>query len=162
MSAAASELWAAVKSRYDEQGLISLTNIRKRNAGSINNDVGEQAADDVILAFYTDVQTDYDHTSDYHLAVGVEGVIAMLWKRGGTAATIAKVKWEDWVERAKTLKNVEPRGHAEPNTTSGLQPTKDGENISGRRHPWADRINFRGLLPRVGRHGPYGGPTEWE
>jgi len=162
MSAAATELWAAVKARYDEQGLISLTNVRKRNAGAINNDVGEQAADDVILAFYTDVQTDYDDTSDYHLTVAIEGVIAMLWKRGGTAATIAKVKWEDWVERAKILKGVEPRGHAEPGTNSGLQPSRDGEVTFGRQRPWSDRMNFRGLLPRVGRYGPYGGPAEWD
>lgn len=158
--AAEDDLWTAVKDRYDEPGLISLTNVRKRDVGAINDTVGTQAAKDVILSFYVDVQTDYNPTSEVHLMMATEGVIAMLWRRGGTAATIQRVKWEDWVERATALKMVEPRGHAAPGTNSGLQPTKD---CYGHRpcRPWADKINFRGLLPRR-RANPYGGPTEWD
>lgn len=160
--AAKDDLWAAVKLRYDEPGLISLTNVRKRSTPAINDTVGTQAADDVILCYYTDIQTDYDPDSKVHVMVAVEGVVAMLWRRGGSAATIQRVKWEDWIERAKILKNVEPRGHAQPQTNSGLQPTTD---CYGHRpcRPWADKINFRGLMPRRSSPlGPYGGPTEWD
>ena len=159
--AAEDDLWTAVKDRYDEPGLISLTNVRKRNEGTINDAVGTQASKDVILSYYIDVQTDYDPASEVHLMLACEGVIAMLWKRGGTAATISKVKFEDWILRAQALKGVEPRGHAAPGTNSSLQPSPDCGGHTPCR-PWADRMNFRGLLPRRGRADPYGGPTEWD
>lgn len=155
------DLWTAVKDRYDEQGLISLTNVRDRSKKVIDDDTGTQAAADVILSYYIDVQADYDETSAIHVMLATEGVIAMLWKRGGTAATIQRVKWEDWIARAQALKGVEPRGHAAPGTNSTLQPTRDCYGHTPCR-PWADKINFRGLLPRRGRSTIFGGPTEWD
>lgn len=159
--AAADDLWTAVKDRYDDQALIGLTNVRDRAKGTIDDAVGVQAASDVIGYFPIYVQTTYDEASVSHLNVGIRGVLAVLWMRGGTSAQIQRVKWEDWINEAKELKNVEPRGHAVPESNSTLTPSPECGGIQPCR-PWADPMFFRGLLPRRGVRTIWGGPCEWD
>jgi hypothetical protein len=159
---AADDLWAAVKNNYDEQMLISLTNVRKRENAGIEDSVGTSAAQSVINWYPIIVQADYDEGSAQHVEVGMVGVIAMLWRRGGSAANAEKIRWEDWVQLAETLKGVEPRAHGLPESgdVNGKDCSADPACPPGcRPMGWADKAAFRHLLPRS--PGCQRDPTEW-
>ena len=150
----ASALWTAVVARYDNGGLLSLTNVRTRNASAINTTVGEQAATDVINFYFpTLAQQAYDPLDSGHVALCVEGVIALLWKRGGTAQTISRVNWEDWETMAGKFKGVTSRARIVMSTNSQLTPSQEVPTGEQRR-PWADRGNFRFNLPGSGIQAP--------
>lgn len=149
----ATDLWNAVVAAYDERGLISLTNIRSTAATTINTTAGENAAQGVIDLWPIFAQTDFDIDNATHVEVGKQATIAMLWRRGGSAANIAEVKWNEVFSDDGMIAKVRatgPRGHAAPSTNSGVvQPpeqTSDGRPYRG----WSDRSNWPpvGLIPR--------------
>lgn len=148
---ATTELWAAVVTSYDSAGLVTLTNIRDRAATTINTTAGEDAAGDVINLWPIYAQVDYDSTDAKHVAVGKLGVIALLWRRGGSASAIEQVKWDEVFGdegMISRLKRTGPRGHAAPSTNSAVQQslesTTDGRQVRG----WSDPDAIpNGLLP---------------
>lgn len=137
---AATELWASVESAYDAGGLISLTNIRDRSATTVNDTVGESAAQEVIDLWGIYAQADYDSTDATNVAIGRQAVIAVLWRRGGSASTIEQVKWEEVFGDEgliAKLKRTNSRGRISPSTNSGVQQSSE---LSGGRavRPWSD------------------------
>ena len=91
----ATDLWAAVVVSYDSDGLISLTNLNDRSATTIATAVGEDAALGVLNLWPAYAQEEYDASDSLHVEVGKRATIAMLWERGGSSATIAKVEWDE-------------------------------------------------------------------
>jgi hypothetical protein len=147
----ADTLWANVMDRYDDDGLIQLTNIRDRGATAIDSTVGESAAQEVIDLFPLFAQEDYDPDNPSHVAVAVHGVIAVLWRRGGASSEIEQVKWDTVFGTDGMIARVRrtgPRGHVGPQTNSGVRmepEARGGRSIMG----WSDRGNLpHGVLPR--------------
>lgn len=137
----ATALWAAVVADYDADGLISLTNIRDRSATTIDTAAGEAAAQAVINLWPVYAQAEYDAANAVHVEVAEMGVIAMLWRRGGSSSQIEQVKWDEVFGDEGLIARVRrtgPRGRAAPSSNSGVQqaPERDG---SGRLvRGWAD------------------------
>lgn len=147
---AATELWAAVVASYDEDGLITLTNIRDRAASTINTAVGEDAAQEVVNLWPLYSQEVYDEDNDQHVTVGKRACIAVLWQRGGSAAGIAKVEWDEVFGDNGTISRVRktgPRGRQGPSSNSGVQTRSElsnGRPVQG----WSDRGSLpHGILP---------------
>lgn len=146
----AGQLWAAVVASYNAADLVSLTNINSAETSTITTEVGEDAAQGVIDLWPLYAQVEYDSTSTAHVEVAKRAVIAMLWQRGGTAATIAKVEWDDVFGDTGLLTKVRrtgPRGRRGPASNS---PYQSSTGLSNGRpvQPWSDRDALpRGVLP---------------
>jgi len=145
------DLWTAVKTSYDSDGLITLTNIRDRSQTAIDDTVGTDAALEVINLWPLYAEATYDGTNDTHVAVAKRAVIAVLWQRGGTSSAIAKVEWDEVFGDEGTLvriKRTGARGQSAPSSNSGVSQTDEtmpgGRAVLG----WADRDALpSGILP---------------
>lgn len=137
----ASDLWAAVVASYDIDGLITLTNIRVTDQDGVNTTVGESAAQAVIDLWPVYAEEDYAASNATHVEIGKEGVIAVLWRRGGSATSIAEVKWTEVFGDSGMISRVMktgPRGRQGPSSNSGVSQkseTVNGRSIKG----WSDR-----------------------
>jgi hypothetical protein len=147
----ATDLWAAIVVSYDDAGLVSLTNIRDNAATVVDATIGADAAQEVINFFPIFAQIDYDSTNATHVSVAKQGVIAVLWRRGGSSSTIAEVKWDSVFADDGLLSKVRrtgPRGHRPPSSNSGVTTKRenaDGGNVRG----WSDPESLPvGYLPR--------------
>lgn len=139
---ASTVLWDAVKTDYDAAGLISLSNIRNRNATTINDAAGVLAATSVITLWPIYAQEIYDENNPIHVEIAEVGVIAMLWRRGGSSSSIEQVKWDEVFGDSgmiKKLVHVSARGRLAPSSNSGVSQTSeltsDGKKVRG----WSDR-----------------------
>lgn len=151
---AATELWAAVVVSYDVKGLTALTNIRVRSGTGIVTAVGEDAAQAVINLWPSNAQEAYDSTDAAHVEVGKLGVIAVLWRRGGSASTIEQVKWDTVFGSDGAivkLKRTGARGRRGPSSNSEVQQssnlTSGGRKVRG----WSDVDSLplgRGYMPK--------------
>jgi len=136
----ASTLWDAVVDSYDGDGLISLSNIRDRSQKRIDTVSGESAAQAVITLFPSHAQVVYDSSDALHVEIAKRGTIAMLWERGGSAASIAQIEWDKVFADdglVGKLKRTGPRGRQGPSTNSGV--TQSVETVGGRNvQGWSD------------------------
>jgi hypothetical protein len=133
-------LWAAVVASYDEDGLIALTNIRDRSATTINTPVGQNAAQGVIDLWPAYAQTTYDAANALHVEVGKRACIALLWSRGGSSMSIAKVEWDEVFSAdglIARIKQTGSRGRARPTSNSGVMQ-KDEANMGQPVRGWSD------------------------
>ena len=144
-------VWTAVKSRYDIDGLIALTNIRDRSAVAIDDTVGTEAANGVINLWPMYAQETFDVSDNMHLEVAVRGVIAMLWERGGSSAEIAKVEWDEVFSDdglMGRLRGTGARGRQTPSSNSGVTQKAEGTSTGARYRGWADRESLpTGYMP---------------
>jgi hypothetical protein len=150
MTAAA--LWTAVKTSYDADGLITLTNIRDRAAATIDDTAGQDAAQGVIDLWPAFAEETYDSADSLHVEVAKQGVIALLWRRGGSATTIEQVKWEEIFGPDGLIARVRrtgARGRPGPSSNSGVVTGSDLSESGRESYGWSDRkalpTNF---LPR--------------
>lgn len=145
--AAADDLWTAVVAAYDSDGLVTLTNIRDRSATTIDTAAGTAAAQAVIDLWPAYAQVVYDEFDALHVEAGILGVIAMLWRRGGTASRIEQVKWEEVFGDDGVLSKIKrtgARGRQGPASDSQFQPSV----YTRAQRPWSDRGSLPpGLLP---------------
>lgn len=145
--AAQDELWSYVKTVYDADGLISLTNIRDRSATAVDNAVGTAAALSTIRLWPAYAQVDFDAANGLHLEVGAKAVIAVLWERGGSSSSIETVKWDTvWGDGGliSKLRETSPRGRPGPSSNSGTITSVE----SGTLYGWSDRASLPpGYLP---------------
>lgn len=135
-------LWDAVKARYDSNGLISLTNIRDGSQTTIDDTVGTEAANGTINLFPVSAQEAFDVTDGAHLEAAVMGVIAMLWRRGGTSSEIEQVKWDEVFSPEGIIAKVRrtgPRGHQGPSSNSGVSQKSELTSSGSQVRGWADR-----------------------
>jgi len=141
-----SELWAAVVVSYDAAGLIELTNTRDRSATTVDTTVGEDAALGVINLWPIYAQLAYDNSDSTHVEVAKRGTIAMLWERGGSASSIAKVEWDEVFSAdglMSRVRNTGPRGRMSP-STNGPDTSSRGRKLRG----WSDSKSLApGILP---------------
>lgn len=137
---AASDLWAAVVAGYDSDGLVSLTNIRNRGATTADSNAGESAAQDVVDLWPLYAQAAYDPLDAQHVVVGKRAVIAVLWSRGGTASSIAKVEYDEVFGDEGLISKVRKTGaRARPGPSSSSGSRASSEVTSGRAvRPWSD------------------------
>lgn len=146
MTAAA--LWLAVEGSYDQDSLVGLTNIKDPAGSSIVTAVGEDAAQGVIDLWPSYVQATYDATNATHVEAAKQVVIALLWRRGGSATSVEKVKWEEAVDLMERLRKTGPRGRPTARSNSGVTQkpeAENGRNVQG----WSDRGSLPdGLLPQ--------------
>tara|TARA_R110000782_G_scaffold253743_1_gene341942 strand:- start:23367 stop:23840 length:474 start_codon:yes stop_codon:yes gene_type:complete len=149
-------IWAYVKTVYDADGLVTLTNIRDRTASTADDAVGTAAALSVINYWPAYAQVAFDVTDGLHLEAAVEGVIAVLWKRGGAASGIEQVKWDTVFGEGGTLEKLrrtDPRGRQGPSTNSGIQTSRENDN-GATPFGWSDRRSLpHGLLPGTSDNG---------
>ena len=134
-------LWTAVTTRYDADGLITLTRIKDPDTNTVNTVVGTEAANGVINLWPAYAQVDFDISDGLHIEAAVLGVIAMLFRRGGAAVTIEQVKWETVFAKdgvIAMIKNTGPRGRRGPKSNSGVR--QRAETVNGRKvKGWSDR-----------------------
>lgn len=148
--ASADDLWDSVVVTYDEDGLIALTNIRDRSATTANASAGLSAAQGVIDVWPAYAQVEYDPTNALHVEVAKRATIAMLWSRGGSSSSIAKVEWDEVFGDGGLLEKIRrtsARGRQGPSTNSGVESSS--EFLSGRAvRGWSDRESLpREILP---------------
>lgn len=146
----ASALWTAVKASYEINGLITLTNIRDPNASAVDDTIGEDAAQAVIDLWPAYAQEAYDASDATHVEVAKHGVIAVLWRRGGAATTIAEVKWDEVFSpdgMVARVRRTGARARQGPSSNSGT--SQRAENADGRNYRgWSDRETLpTGFLP---------------
>lgn len=137
----ATALWAAVVVSYDADGLIALTNVRDNAATTIDTTAGEDAAQEVIDLWPLYAQEAYSSTDSTHVAVAKHGVIAVLWRRGGTATTIEQVKWDEVFSPEGMIAKIRrtgPRGRQTPVSNSGVSQKSELSNGRAVRG-WSDR-----------------------
>lgn len=137
----ATDLWAAVEASYDSAGLLALTNIRDRSATAVDDTVGADACQGVIDMWPAYAQVTYDAANALHVEVAKRAVIALLWSRGGTSATIAKVEWDEVFGESGLLSKVRrtgARGRTAPSSNSGVQSRSELSNGRAVRG-WSDR-----------------------
>lgn len=148
---AATELWASVELAYDAAGLVALTNIRDRAATTVNDTVGESAAQEVVDLWPVYAQEAYDSTNAAHVAVGRQAVIAVLWRRGGAATTIEQVKWDEVFGEdgmIAKVKRTNARARLSPGTNSGVQQSPETTTSGRQVRGWADKDSIPlGILP---------------
>lgn len=146
--AARDDLWTYVKSVYSAEGLLTLTNIQDRSATAVNDTVGVAAAGSVINIWPTYAQVEFDETNALHLEVASEGVIAMLWRRGGASTSIEQVKWDTVFGADGTiekLRRTSPRARSGPSSNSSTLTSTPPP----RRYGWSDTASLPpGFLPR--------------
>jgi hypothetical protein len=146
--AAKDTLWAYVKTVYSAEGLLTLTNIQDRSATAIDDTVGLAASDSVINLWPAYAQVAFDETNALHLEVAVEGVIAMLWRRGGSSTSIEQVKWDTVFGASGTiekLRRTSPRARSGPSSNSSTITSTPRTN----RYGWSDTASLPpGFLPR--------------
>jgi len=138
----ASDLFTAVTASYDSDGLITLTNIRDRSATAIDTTAGDNAAQGVIDLWPAFCQEDYDGTNATHLEVAKEGVIAILWRRGGSSTSIEQVKFDSVFSADGLISKIRrtgPRGRQGPNSNSGVSQAPEATSGGGRYRGWSDR-----------------------
>lgn len=150
----ATVLWASVVTNNESEGLINLTNPRDNSATAVLTAYGESAAQEVIDLFPLYGQVAYDATSSQHVAVARYGVIAVLYKRGGTSSTIAEVEWKDIFGddgMLSKLKRTGARARQAPSSNSGVtqksELTSNGQRVRG----WSDPESLpggRSFMPR--------------
>lgn len=147
----ATDLWAAVVASYDSNGLLRLTNIESNEATAIDTTVGEDAAQTVINLWPIYAEEDYDATDATHVEVAKMGVIAVLWRRGGTSADIERVKWDEVFSPEGLIARVRrtgARGRTAPQTNSGVSQKSELQNGRAVRG-WSDDESLpEGILPR--------------
>lgn len=149
-------LWDEVLLRYDTQTLVELTNPRTK-AETVNTTLGTRAATAVTATYFpTFAQMDYDSTLAAHVEIGTEGVIAVLFKWGGTTLNVAKVEFDSWVERLRALRNVGPRQKVPPTTSSELTASDEVSGSAEVRPPF-DIEQFNGIRLRPPGGGSYPG-----
>lgn len=140
VSATASLLWEAVVRSYDQDSLVSLTNIRDRSATAINSTVGYDAAQGVIDLWPTYAQIAYDPADRVHVETAKRAVISLLWARGGTATNVAKIEWgEVWGPDGMMvmLRKTSSRARIVPTTNSDVIPSRrDRDGV--KKRPWSD------------------------
>lgn len=148
MTAAA--LWTAVKDRYSPPTLRSLTNIDDRTSTAIDDTAGEQAAQTVLNLWPVYAQVAYDANDNLHVEVGTFAVLAVLWRRGGTATEIERVKWDEVFGAdgmLQKVKRTDPRGRQGPSSNSTIRTSADDANS----YSWSDRASLPpNFLPRRG------------
>lgn len=140
--AAQDDLWTAVKADYDSDGLVTLTNIRNRAAITINDSVGVAASLAVINLWPMHAQTAYDSTNAAHVEVAEMGVIAMLWRRGGSASSIEQVKWDEVFGDNGLISKIRatgPRAHRVGSSNSGVQQSDERDSSGSSVRGWSDR-----------------------
>lgn len=146
----ATELWTEVLANYDPQSLLTLTNIHDPAATVADTTVGQVAAQSVIDLWPAYAQVAYDSTSGLHVEVASKAVIAMLWDRGGTAASIAKQKWDDIFTDGviAQVKMTSPRAHGGPRSNSGVTQSSELLADGSRGRPWSDLRSLPlGIMP---------------
>jgi hypothetical protein len=140
-------LWAYAKTVYDSDGLVSLTNIRDRSATAIDDTVGEAAALSVIRLWPSYAQSDFDVSDPVHLETAVDGIIAMLWRRGGASTTIEQVKWDTVFGEGGTIEKLR-----RTSSRSRSGPSSNSRTITSttttRYYGWSDPASLPpGYLP---------------
>lgn len=147
---AATDLWASVEEHYQEDGLIDLTNINDRGATTVNTTAGENAAQSVLDLWDMYAQIEYDATKTTHIETARQGVIAMLWRRGGSSSSIAQVRWDEVFANdglIGKLRATQPRGRQGPlSNNTGVVASNEAQH--GAIYSWSDpRSTPRGLRP---------------
>lgn len=147
-------LWASVVAAYPTSDLVSLTNPRNTQGTGVDTAWGEAAAQETIDLFPVYAQVAFDANDPQHMAVGRHATIAVLYSRGGTAQSGARMKWEDVFSDSGLLgrlRKTSARGHASPQTNSQVQTASEAQGGAPVK-PWAGRESLPGgLLPNRGR-----------
>lgn len=142
-------VWATVKARYPSDALVTLTNRTETGGDAIDDDVGEAAATSFLSLWPAYAQVEFDETNSLHLEAATFGVIAVLWRRGGTALETAKVEWDDVFGAEGILakiKRTDPRSHRGPASNSDVARRID---TGGPYVGWSDRAAHPdGTFPR--------------
>ena len=132
-----------VQSRYATTRLAQLTNPGvPGGTAAIDTDKLTLAATDIENSFPVYCGVAYDGSNAQHVAVGVEGVVAILKTRLEHPDTAA---WDAWIDRAKALGLVTGRNKVSPSTRSTIKPSTRRTNDT----PDADRTAFPDVVPNL-------------
>jgi len=150
-----SDLWDAVKASYDNDALIPLTRGTNTDATTIDDTFGIDAALGVLNLWPGYAQVDYDGTDGLHLETAKQGVIAMLWRRGGSSTKIEQVKWDTVFSAEGTIARVRrtgPRAHKGPQSNSNIRQASGLTSTGKRKRAWADVESLprggQGIMPK--------------
>lgn len=126
---------------YEQEGLVNLTNPRDNNATAVDTAYGHSAAQEVIDLFPIYAQVTFDVDNSQHVTVARRAVIAVLYARGGTAATITEVVWKDVFGEdglMDRLKRTSARARPAPVSNSGVRQRSELTSDGQRSRGWSD------------------------
>ena len=150
----ATDLWDSVVTNNDLEGLVTLTNPSDNNATAVDATYGASAAQEVIDLFPLYGQVTYDASDSQHVAVGRRALIAILYERGGTSSSIAKVEWDEVFGddgMIIKLKRTSARSRQGPSTNSGVQQKSELTSNGRPVRSWSEPASLPGgerYMPR--------------
>ena len=133
-----------VTDRVSEQLLKEITNWKKRGATSLDSQILGHAADDIENMFQVYAGVAYDDTNGLHIPIAVEGVVALLMRRGKQST--GDRRWRDWLTTMEAFAKVNGRERVLPDSTSQLQPSTDTRLTSSPK-PAFDDSRFDNVIP---------------
>lgn len=107
-----------VKARFGEAWLVELTNPQAPGFTTIDNARLNAACSDTIARFSTYAAATFDEANPVHVAVAVEGVIAVLLSRLGTQSDDARRWMEAFETGLKRLALVDHRDYVSPSVVA--------------------------------------------
>ncbi len=132
-----------VPNRYATQNLVELTNPQDRNAIAISTRL-DRAVDDVEGMFPIYAGVAFDENDANHVAIGSEGVVALLIRRTGQA--IGEARMAQFLSALRALGQIEGRNRVTPDSTTKMQPSED-DRLSTTPRPAFDDRHFDAFLP---------------
>jgi hypothetical protein len=134
-----------VIARYSTQFLANITNPQKSTGATYDNTKLQAACTDV-QAEFTMIGLTYTDTTETHVAVAVEGVIALLRKRNGAIDGLQE--WETWIgSRLERLRLVTSNDRILPSSSSKLTPSDENPSSSPTARPAFDSSHFDNIRP---------------
>lgn len=132
-----------VQTRIPTRRLRELTNANDHSASSTNTTILGLACDDVEEYFAEYCGVAYDDTNTHHVAVAVQGVVALLkaW------ASDNETSWEKWITRAEHAALTLGRDRFAPSSSSTLTPSDEGGEDGTEVRPALDSEAFDGYKP---------------
>ena len=106
-----------VTDRYGDQYMVNLTNPQGPGFTTVDTTRLGLAAADVTAEFLMITATTLDLTDALHVAVAVEGVVALLLHRTGNPGGAGEARWEAWRARLFQVAKVTGRDRVAPTTT---------------------------------------------
>lgn len=126
----------AVQARIPTARLVALTNPNDKTAGTVNTTVLEYAVTDMATFFATEANQTYDDTDAAHLALGVQGTVAVLIQNLGQSADESMI--ETWRSAVRAYRARSARGRVLPQTNILYETT----NLENQGRPVFDPSRF--------------------
>ena len=109
-------LFANVELRYSTKRIAEITRPESPDYSTVNDTWLQTLCDDIVGCFVAESAGTYDDTNPAHVAVAVDGVIALAQLRI-TYTDRNERRWDGWLERLRNLSLVDHKDRISPAAT---------------------------------------------